>query len=839
MNDIVRFLWICGIVLFCTGRVAGADDRTRQTPVLLTFDVEIEADIAALRDLNPPGSCTLFVTGEFAQAHPDLVRDWSQRHEIACHTMTHPHLPQLDAAKQFAEIRDSAEAIRKATGLFPLGFRAPYLESNDETREALVQLGFRYQSSAWEINHRDKSDATLLEFPISDGRFKDRITVAGDYNLFDSDHMTDEDALTFLLKLYNEHRMSGYPLVILLHPHLAAAHAGVFKKFIERGQQTGAGWTCFRDWLRGAAAVPIKHRAAWVDVDATVYEPEDLVGQARRIGLTDLIVKAYDPYDGALYGPGRENDAFFNGIIDEAHRAGMRVHAWFPICFDPQRLKKHPEWGMVDANGLRSTEWVCPTNTAWRQEFLAIFKDLLDHYGVDGIHFDYIRFPNAEVCQCPACRKELSRRASVAWPLGLELIDQSDTQAAWFDYRSDLIHDLTEEFATAIRKCQEGVIVSAALKPEGAINFDGVKLYGQSYRELAPLLDFVAPMAYHQLEGEPVGWVKAVQLSARWRSGFTPVWHGIQAYEDREHPPMDLGEFGRLLDSMGSGSDGVALFAFGPMLSLVTEAESHANMPQGADELVRRWVLGQKVATTGATAPAARPDVVDVRSRPAGGTATHASDRAMQHNWFWGAFSGAVAIGLLWAVRSRAREPIPIFPELPLSVLDALAAEPNMTGPLAAMIVRRLRQLRPADLDRIRTKSLLSRLREAGGQVSDVDLEVLDPGRLAITQAKDAGWVRDVGLRWCLTPEGRRLLDELVSQNNSEHWDRFIEERLDESLLVTCPTCRTVLAGLWLRPTLGCHSCHHRFPIHQSPAVTIESRAHSAPTGTGYMQASV
>ena len=134
----------------------------------------------------------------------------------------------------------------------------------NETREALVQLGFRYQSSAWEINHRDKSDATLLEFPISDGLFKERVTVAGDYNLFDGDRLSDEDALTFLMKLYNEHRMSGRPLVILLHPHEAAPHAAVFNKFIERVGLAGAKWTCFRDWLREASAVPLKHRAALV-----------------------------------------------------------------------------------------------------------------------------------------------------------------------------------------------------------------------------------------------------------------------------------------------------------------------------------------------------------------------------------------------------------------------------------------------------------------------------------------------------------------------------------------------------------------------------------------------
>ena len=50
-----------------------------------------------------------------------------------------------------------------------------------------------------------------------------------------------------------------------------------------------------------------------------------------------------------------------------------------------------------------------PTNAAWRQNSLTMFKSLLDNYLVNAIHFNYIRFPTADVCQCPACRKELSR----------------------------------------------------------------------------------------------------------------------------------------------------------------------------------------------------------------------------------------------------------------------------------------------------------------------------------------------------------------------------------------------------------------------------------------------
>ena len=171
-----------------------------------------------------------------------------------------------------------------------------------------------------------------------------------------------------------------------------------------------------------------------------------------------------------------ENDGFFNGMIDEAHRAGFASTHGSPSATTHRgsRSTRNGGWSTRMAIARMSgsarrmphrtrSSWpcsrACSTTTASTASTSITFA-----------------FPNAEVCQCPACRKELSRRASVNWPLGLALIDESDTQAAWFDYRGNLIHDLAEEFATAIRKWQEGVVVSASLKPEGAINFDGVKL---------------------------------------------------------------------------------------------------------------------------------------------------------------------------------------------------------------------------------------------------------------------------------------------------------------------------------------------------------------------------
>ena len=282
---------------------------------------------------------------------------------------------------------------------------------------------------------------------------------------------------------------------------------------------------------------------------------------------------------------------------------------------------------------------------------------------------------------------------------------------------------------------------------------------------------------------------------------------------------------------MRSGSDGVALFALAPMLSLVTEEESDANMPRGADDLVRRWVHGRSVASQATAPPAARPDFVDVKSSSSGRTTLQVPGGASRWEWFWGALVGAAAIGLLWAARSRSRSPQEPLPELPLSVLEVLAAEPKLTGPLAAVIVRRLQALCPDELEWIRTHSLLFRLLESGGQFPDGELDALDPGRLAVTKAKGAGWIRLAGETWYLTSDGRQMLKFMASREDSRHWRPFVDRRNGESLLVTCPTCGERVESHWLRPTLDCPSCHHRFAIEESPAVTVRTGRSSSAVG--------
>ncbi len=244
-------------------------------------------------------------------------------------------------------------------------------------------------------------------------------------------------------------------------------------------------------------------------------------------------------------------------------------------------------------------------------------------------------------------------------------------------------------------------------------------------------------------------------------------------------------------------------------------------MPRGADDLVRRWAQGHSVAAKGALQPAARPDHVEVKSLSSTGTGARASQRAIGRDWFWGALAGAVAVALLWAARVRSKPQTLAMPDLPLTILEALAAESSLTGPQAALIVRRLQSMEPTEQRAIRKKLVLVRRSKAGGQGWDVDSTEPEPGALAIARANHMNGNHDTDENRYVTPEVRQFLGHLANGAGARHWDQFVEDRLRESLLVTCPTCQATLPSLWLRPNVGCPSCHHRFPIHESPAVTV------------------
>ncbi len=118
-----------------------------------------------------------------------------------------------------------------------------------------------------------------------------------------------------------------------------------------------------------------------------------------RIRGTVIYPSAYEPWDGCLSGhpghtPGYDALAF---AIEECHRRGMELHAWvvtIPVgkwnatgCANLR--KRFP--GLIRKIGADG--YMDPEKPQTAKYLTDICGEIVDNYDVDGIHLDYIRYP--------------------------------------------------------------------------------------------------------------------------------------------------------------------------------------------------------------------------------------------------------------------------------------------------------------------------------------------------------------------------------------------------------------------------------------------------------------
>ncbi len=127
--------------------------------IAITFDGGASSNRTAelldlLQDLDI--EATLFLTGQFIEHHPALVRRAVLAgHEVGNHTYSHPHLttwadnhrhrtvPGMTRKRLIEELRKTEETFRRATGrpMAPL-WRAPYGEENAQLRAWALEAGY-------------------------------------------------------------------------------------------------------------------------------------------------------------------------------------------------------------------------------------------------------------------------------------------------------------------------------------------------------------------------------------------------------------------------------------------------------------------------------------------------------------------------------------------------------------------------------------------------------------------------------------------------------------------------------------------------------------------------
>lgn len=121
-----------------------------------------------------------------------------------------------------------------------------------------------------------------------------------------------------------------------------------------------------------------------------------------RIRGSVIYPSAIEPWDIALTGKYDQNPGYdpLQFAIEEAHKRGMELHAWVVTipCFKIQQAK-----AMGSRSVLRTHHTLClrhaeqyyldPGQPGTEDYLSDICREIVTNYDIDGLHFDYIRYP--------------------------------------------------------------------------------------------------------------------------------------------------------------------------------------------------------------------------------------------------------------------------------------------------------------------------------------------------------------------------------------------------------------------------------------------------------------
>ncbi len=218
--------------------------------------------------------------------------------------------------------------------------------------------------------------------------------------------------------------------------------------------------------------------------------------------------------------------------LKACRKYGLQIHVW---KVNHNLLHAPPDFtARLRADGRLQKDkkgdevtWLCPShpdNFALERDSML---ELVQNYDLDGIHFDYIRYPSGESCFCNGCRDRFQEAASVKmdhWPSDVLTGVFTNQFAEW---RREQITRLVREVSLNAHRIKPGIKVSAAVFGNWESSRRSV---GQDWRAWveAGYLDFVCPMDYESDYGT---FVKLVRNQVGWVNHKIPLYIGLGAHK--------------------------------------------------------------------------------------------------------------------------------------------------------------------------------------------------------------------------------------------------------------------------------------------------------------------
>ncbi len=224
-----------------------------------------------------------------------------------------------------------------------------------------------------------------------------------------------------------------------------------------------------------------------------------------------------------------------------AHAKGLQYHVWMvlgkldgaPPEF-VERMKKEGRLQVSDAGATRP--WLNPHHNANRALLLAVVEEIARNYpGIDGLHLDYIRLPDALSDYSPATRARFegdTRKKCRAWPA--EVKAGGKRNAEFRKWRTADVTRLVADIRATLRRANPNAKLSAAVYGIAAPDGGNIAQYWPDWLR-AGTVDFLTPMNYTESSAEFARLVRT-QVSYPGAAGRIIPGIGVTADESRLDP---------------------------------------------------------------------------------------------------------------------------------------------------------------------------------------------------------------------------------------------------------------------------------------------------------------
>lgn len=269
--------------------------------------------------------------------------------------------------------------------------------------------------------------------------------------------------------------------------------ACLYEDALEKLSQVDGAWDTLLYSL--IEAHPVENRAIWYrSTEKSDDEVRAVVEKMKLLNINTIYLETW--YNGSFVGFS-ENDLIkhctYNGSYDAmegfvriCHENGIEVHAWVQNFFigtveaqeqaNMALAEYFPDW-LKDATG-KNTFFYSASNTNFiflnpydknvRTFLIDFYKEMLTNYDIDGIHLDYIRFPELNYGKTDFGYNE---NIVSAWQIennttvNPATLKSGKQYESWVKFRQDIINSFVKEVYEMVKEIDPDTWLSAAVYP--------------------------------------------------------------------------------------------------------------------------------------------------------------------------------------------------------------------------------------------------------------------------------------------------------------------------------------------------------------------------------------